>query len=586
MTERRPGVVPRVKPASLRIGALAAIVLVSLGAHLWGLMRDLPLPDVDERYFVTPAAYIAASGDANPHWFGHPGSTVIYPLALAFRVREVVFHGAPLTGAAPSIAARFSVDPSSFYLMGRLWAMLFSLAALPLIFAIGRRVFGELVALLATALWALVPLAVQYGRITRTDSVALFFALVTIWVCLRILERPSVARFAAAGVAAGLGVASRYFLAALAVLLCVTWLAVRRRGLEWSAGDASARPRMLAVGVGAMVATLVLTTPYFFLDWHDAMASLSAETAARIPGQSAGVVQNLAFYVTTAIPSAISWLGLVAAVVGIGFALRKRTAATTLLCVWVLCVLAVISVLSVHWSRWVIPTLPILALFATYAVVTLARTVAARLRHPAARRWALAAMAVGAVTLMAIGPADALVDLDRAQGESSTRVVAASWIEHHIRAGNGVAVEIKGPDLTGSRYHFVSHYVLAAAGTITDYARDGYRYLVVNANIARVYLTDPHRYRTKAAFYDFLRDDTRRLADFHRDGAHGGPHLVLYDLGPSRHPRERDGLRDEHRDQSTLRLTFPNHVSQGDGPVPFARHQLSRLRHEARWSRE
>ena len=57
------------------VGFLAAVMLVSLGAHVWGLGRDLPMPDVDERYFVPPAAYIAASGDPNPHWFGHPGST-------------------------------------------------------------------------------------------------------------------------------------------------------------------------------------------------------------------------------------------------------------------------------------------------------------------------------------------------------------------------------------------------------------------------------------------------------------------------------------------------------------------------------
>src|SRR5262249_5517767 len=224
----------------VRARGLGAIVPLSLGPPLGGLARDLPIPDVDERYFVTPAAYMAASGDLNPHWFGHPGSTVIYPLALAYRAREVIFHGAPLTGAAPSIAARFRANDSSFYLMGRLWAMLFSLAVLPLIFVIGRRAFGDLVPFLATAFWAVVPLAVQYWRITRTDSVALFFALLTIWLCLRVFEHPSTGRLVAAGVSAGLGVASRYFLAALAVLLVVTWLMVRVRerhtpAARWSA---------------------------------------------------------------------------------------------------------------------------------------------------------------------------------------------------------------------------------------------------------------------------------------------------------------------------------------------------------------
>lgn len=576
---------PRGWSTRVRIASVAAVVLLSLGAHLWGLTRDLPMPDVDERYFVTPAAYIAASGDLNPHWFGHPGSTVIYPLAAAFRLREVVFHGASLTGTAPSVAARFMVDPESFYLMGRLWSMLFSLAALVLVFAIGRRVFGDLVALLATALWALVPLGVQYGKITRTDSVALFFALFTIWACLRALERPSIGRFATAGVAAGLGVASRYFLAALVVLLCVTWLAVRGHGERRRALSPrrSTPLSLITVALGAMAATFVITTPYFFLDWHDAMTSLNGETVTVGPSQSSSVFDNLAFYLTHAIPNAISWVGLAAALVGLILALRRRTPARILLLLWVPCVLVVVSVPSLHWERWIIPAMPVLVLFAAYASVTVARTMSAGLRSPAARGWAFLAVLGVAMVVMAVGPASALVALDHREAETSTRLVAATWITQHIPAGNGVAVEIKGPDLSNTHYRYVEHYALPAAGTIADYARDGYRYLVINAFVAHRYLMQGRRFRMQAAFYNFLREDTTRLADFRHDDAHGGPHLELYDLGPTADPRERDSIREAPHDEATLRFTFPNRVRRGDHPVPFAYHQLLRLAPEAQW---
>ena len=123
---------------------LVPTMLVSAVVHLWGIRRDLPVPQADERYFVDPAVYIASSADPNPHWFGHPGSTVIYPLAAFYRLRAVLFDGAPLFGRAPSIAVHFANDPSGFYLIGRAWAIAFSLAAFPLVVAIGRRVFNEL----------------------------------------------------------------------------------------------------------------------------------------------------------------------------------------------------------------------------------------------------------------------------------------------------------------------------------------------------------------------------------------------------------------------------------------------------------
>src|SRR5262245_45049744 len=74
------------------LGALVVLVVVSSVAHLWALRRDLPIPEIDESAFVRPAVRIAASGDPNPHWFGHPGSTVIYPLAGLFHAWDVLGH--------------------------------------------------------------------------------------------------------------------------------------------------------------------------------------------------------------------------------------------------------------------------------------------------------------------------------------------------------------------------------------------------------------------------------------------------------------------------------------------------------------
>ena len=102
---------------------VALIVAMSGVAHFVGIHRDLPSPDVDEPFFVLPPVQMASSGSLDPHWFGHPGSTVILPLAVAYRAREVLFHGAPLFGPAPSVTTRFRSDEDSFFLLGRLWTV-------------------------------------------------------------------------------------------------------------------------------------------------------------------------------------------------------------------------------------------------------------------------------------------------------------------------------------------------------------------------------------------------------------------------------------------------------------------------------
>src|SRR5205085_10314571 len=114
---------------------------------------------------------------------------------------------------------------------------------------------------------------------------------------------------------------------------------------------------------------------------------------------------NLAFYLTDVIPRELSWIGLLAALVGFWLALRRRTPDMAVLLAWAPCVLLAISVLSLHWDRWVIPALPIFAIFGAYAAVTMARRVTAHLRLAFARRVAFGAVLVGAAGAMALGPA-------------------------------------------------------------------------------------------------------------------------------------------------------------------------------------
>ena len=63
------------------------------------------------------------TGDPNPHWFGHPGSTVIHLLGLVFYGYWVVGYIAGWFSDLQSFEALFSTNPTSFYLIGRALAV-------------------------------------------------------------------------------------------------------------------------------------------------------------------------------------------------------------------------------------------------------------------------------------------------------------------------------------------------------------------------------------------------------------------------------------------------------------------------------
>ena len=253
------------------------------------------------------------------------------------------------------------------------------------------------------------------------------------------------------------------------------------------------RPRRratLGAGLGAMGAAFALSTPFFFLDPREALHSIGGETGSPDPGRSSGFVGNLAFYSLHAIPGALSWIGLAAGLGGFVLALRHRTPGKRLLLVWIATLVLGISVLPFHWDRWLIPALPVLVLFAVDALVELARHVARLTARRAHWRSGVTFAAVlgASLVLTAVGPADALVHLEQTEARPSTRTVAQSWIERHVTHGSGVAVEVQGPVLPTTEYRTVEHHSLPNAGSVGEYARAGYRYLVLDAGLDRTYL--------------------------------------------------------------------------------------------------
>ena len=505
--------------------AVLGIMVMSLGLECWALTRDLPYPDVDEPVFARAAVHIASTGDLDPHWFGHPGSTTIYPLAVLYHGWDTVTHGAPVFSPNPDLARRFERSPTAFYVIGRLWAITFAVAAIPVVFLLGRRCFSTTVGLAGAALWAFVPSAVSYGRVLRTDSAGVFFAVLALLLIVRVADRPTLRNQIFAGAAIGAGVSSRYFLVTLLPALVLAGVLALRRRLP----DASIKG--IATGVGAAVVTFALTTPYFFLDWTATSNSLSAENAPHVGHDGLSPFGNLRWYLGTSIPNTLSWPIALLAVAGIVFALRRPGDVRRLLLLAASATfLAGICASKLHWERWPLPILPFVVLFAAYGIAELVSLAKERVAAPVPAP----AVAVVAVGLVALSPAIAVVHMNMRESKPSTRVIAGHWIEEHIPDGSLLVKEVKTAPLYDPDLHVLSRYSLPRGGwTIDWYMRHGYRYFVVNAGVSGAYLSHPRQYPQEAALYRTLRREGCLLHKFHATSDEYGPFIRVYELPPT-----------------------------------------------------
>lgn len=504
--------------------SVLGIMLVSLVLECWALQRDLPFSDVDEPVFVRPAVHIAATGDLDPHWFGHPGSTIIYPLAGFYRAWDTLAHGGPMFSPSPELSHRFLRSPTEFYVIGRLWSIALAVGAIPLIFLLGRRCFSTVVGLVGASVWAIVPLMVLYGREVRTDGAGVFFAVLSLLLIVRLVDRPSRLNHALAGGSVGLGISSRYFLVTLVpVLIAAGVVALRRR-------VPGASIRGIALGVGAALVTFVLTTPFFVLDWNTARHSLAVENVPSAAHDGFSPLGNLRWYLWTSIPDTISWPVALLAVGGVLIVLVGRRARRQLLLLGsALVFLVAISASKLHWSRWPLPILPVAVLFAAYALVAVATAVQARVG-----RWALVPTVATGLVLISVLPAEGVVELNARDSVPSTRVVARQWIKSHVAPGSTMVRELKTAPLNSMHLRVTYRSALPLDGwTLDRYRRRGFEYLMTDAGVSGPYTRQPRRYPREAAFYRELRRQACLLHEFRPSSHRGGPIIRVYALPPA-----------------------------------------------------
>ena len=192
---------------------LLAIVLVGVWLRWHALAADLRLHP-DEALFSTFARRAALNGE----WM-LPGALDKPPLSIY----AIALTSLPFVETRPDGLPDVRLRPGET--AARLPGALASIAAIPLIYAIGRRLYrDEQTALFAAALLAVSPFAVAFSATAFTDGLMLFWLLVSLWMI-------ATGRWSWAGAALALAFASKQQAALFLPLLIA--IGVLRPSFNW-----------------------------------------------------------------------------------------------------------------------------------------------------------------------------------------------------------------------------------------------------------------------------------------------------------------------------------------------------------------
>jgi 4-amino-4-deoxy-L-arabinose transferase-like glycosyltransferase len=414
--------------------ALALVLLGGLGLRLWGVAQGLPYAyNTDEGdHFVPRAVKMFADGNLNPHYFANPPAFT-YVLHVLF----VLWYG----GGA-GVRHAFALHPGDLYTLARVAAALLGTAALWLLYAVGARLFGRGVGLLAAAIEAVAFLPVFYAHLALNDVPALAPLTLSLLGTAGVLSKGRTRDYLLAGIGLGLACASKYTAGIVLVPLLAAGAA---RYLD--ADEPAKRgvvAGLLAGGAVALVAFL-LANPYAVLDYsgfHAGLAHQSTQSADAQGKLGAPKGGGLVYYLWS-----LTWgLGWVPALAALGGALalwRSQPRLGWLLVPSALLFLAFMGLQGRYYGRWLLPIFPILCLLAAFFAVSLIERATSLLRPAKVGRVALAAALVAVLLAQGILYS---VHSGLVLSRSDTRTLTRNWMLANIPKGAKIVVEPIAPD--------------------------------------------------------------------------------------------------------------------------------------------
>jgi len=427
--------------------ALIAALTVALMFRLDGIAFGLPaLYDPDEPIFVLLSLKLLKNGTLNPGWFGHPGTTTIYTLAL---LELAIGLSGQVTGKFADAAA-FSraiyTDPTVVFLPGRILMLLFGMIVLVLTWHLARRLFGDRIGAITALLIAVDPVLIRYSQIIRTDMQATIFLLLAMISSVGICRRGTVRDYVIAGLWLGIGCATKWPVSAgLTAILGSTVFRMARQP-----GDRHSALRGLAASSISSVIGLAAASPFIFLDYQTVLENLAGEERPRHLGATGhGIINNLFWFIAHPLQDALSLAGLGAALLGIVLGIRRSAEFGAIVVSTMAVFMLLIAAQALVWERWAVPLLPLLTIAGAVGIDGMARAMRGRFGPWLERSSLISLTAILLVLTILTARAQAR---ERAH---DTRGLAAAWARKNIPVGSTVAVEYFAIDLAPMPWRFL-----------------------------------------------------------------------------------------------------------------------------------
>ncbi|MFH1858222.1 MAG: glycosyltransferase family 39 protein, partial [Candidatus Omnitrophota bacterium] len=422
----------------VRLLFLIALVLVGGTLRLYGINFGLPyLYHPDEPVAVHQTLRMAAG-----HWLGgysfHP-HFFNYLLLGLYGAHYLVLRFLGSVQGVEGFTLLFAQDPTMFYLLGRLLSACFSIATVPLLYKVGKRIYGKQEGLVAACFLTFSFLHIVNAHYLKLSMAEAFFVLAAFYFMIGIIQQARRRDYTWAGFFSGAALSINYNAG-----LVIPFVAFAHLLRVYRQKDARIRKffsKDLALGLGMALAGFIVTSPLLLFDINSTLRTLQrfsgffGSSAPAGPGAGFNPMEYYLFSTLRyglGLPLEVLILG--GMLLATASVLKARRAEETCYVLFVLFYLLVFSRLHFAAHRYLMPILPFLLLAGAKLLTEAARRISVQ-AHPNAWTWGITAL------LVVLPCWDAIYHDWLINARKDTRTQAKEWIEANVPEGAGVAIE-------------------------------------------------------------------------------------------------------------------------------------------------
>jgi hypothetical protein len=395
------------------------LVLTLVGGWLRFTATSFGLPDQfrpDEEFLVPRALNLGP--DWNPHM-------AFYPPALMYMQSAALRVYAAALGKGSDFRSAYAADNGALaYLVARRVTAALGTATIPAIYVAAAPIYGPGAALSAAAIVAVSTIHVQDSKFAKVDVAAAFWTTMAIAMLLRIVSRGRWSDYLAAGVFAGLAIATKYPSGAILFGIAAAHLEARHREGRAPVVGALRDCRIYLVAAGAVVATFC-AAPYLVLDWRQTVLDFKFQWAGSF------IVTQLPYgwrwLIFIAMPDSFGLALLALLIGGLLWALARPTRGTLSLLVFLVVEFFAIATVHRTFCRYLLLPLPAMAILSGVLVSDL--TLQASWLFSRTRAGAAAGLILALMLMPCLIQG---VELDRLLLQTDTRTLARRWLVTHV----------------------------------------------------------------------------------------------------------------------------------------------------------